>query len=462
MLQADDVVLLAVSGGADSVAMLRLVVTLRGHGLPHFEAHVAHLHHGIRGAEADEDAAFAERLAQSLGLPFHLERADVPHLAAKWGVGIEEAGRRLRYDFLAKVAAQVGASRVATGHHADDNVETVLMRVARGMTYRALAGIPPVRPLSKGSAVQVIRPMIDCRRAEILGYLSEHAAAWRNDSTNRVPDTLRNRIRRQVLPLLEQRLAPGVTDSILRGILTFRAAQARLARQAAEALAGGPVRQDQNRTSLPIGWLCSMPAKLRSEVIHHVLLRWIDDPDALTVRHHEAVLRMCDSDRTRDEVHLPQGVIARRQYHEIAILTAGPQEPPVPVRVELVACDVRLPGFGGALSVQLRTAGPNTLAEFLDRRTPCTALLDADKLQGALAVRAWQPGDRMRPLGGPGARKLQDIFTDLKVPRGERLRTPILTLDGEPVWVAGCCIAERAKVDAETGRVAEFVFRPGV
>ena len=458
MLPEGAVVILAVSGGPDSLAMLHLLASMAGRDLPGFEAHVAHLHHGIRGADADEDARFVREQAEALGMECHIERADVPRLARVLSIGVEEAGRRARYAFFRRVAERVSAARVATAHHADDNVETVLMRVARGMTFRALAGIPPVRPIGRGSHVHVVRPLIECRRSQIETFLAERGLQARHDPTNRVLDNLRNRIRHKVLPRMERGMVPGVTKSILHSIRAFRKSRRGLTLQAAELIDSGPVRETEAAVRIPVRWLASFSDILQGEVVHQLLLRCVATVDDLSIGHHQAIIRLVESDRSVGEIHLPGGVVARREYDDLILGVPPDPETPGATAVKLDDGEIALPGFRGTFSVRIHEQGAAALRDFLGRRTPDMALLDADSLSGELAVRSWRAGDRMTPLGAPGACKLQDIFTDIKVPRSRRRRTPILTLDDEPVWIVGFRISESVKVRPDTGRAVEFTF----
>ena len=463
MLDQDVVVVLAVSGGPDSLAMMHALCSLRGQALPHFAGHVAHLHHGMRPLEGDRDAAFVREQAELLGLPCHADEVDVPGDARALGIGVEEAGRRARYAFLGRVAAHVGATRVATAHHADDNVETVLMRVARGVTRRALAGIPPVRPLAPGSAVNVIRPMLACRRAQVLAFLEGRDLRGQTDSTNLQRDSLRNQVRLDLLPLLEQRLAPGITESVLLGIQRFRKARAALVRRAQHAVAEGPVRCTPEHVSFGASWLAGLDDALASEIVHQIVQPFVAATDALTTGHHQDVLRLCRSHSTTGRVTLPGALTVRRQYGRCAIeprKVTPADSLPVAAPVDMAGGETPLPGFLGSLTVAIQANGPGVLDQFLRDRTPRMAMVDADCLCGELCVRAWRAGDRMRPLGAPGRRKLQDIFTDLRVPRLQRHRTPLLTVDDRPIWIIGHCMAEDVKVSAQTRRVARIVFRP--
>jgi len=208
-------VLVAVSGGPDSVALL---LTLEELARSEFALAltVAHLHHGLRETAADEDRLFVEKLAARLGLPCETGRADVPAEAERPGIGIEEAARNLRRRFLADAARRAGAGKVALGHTADDRVETVLFRILRGTGVEGLVALEPRAPLDADSGIEIIRPLLDVSRAEVIAFLEARGQVWREDETNRSRRHARNRIRHELLPLLREGFNPKVEEALLR------------------------------------------------------------------------------------------------------------------------------------------------------------------------------------------------------------------------------------------------------
>ncbi len=207
-------VLLAVSGGADSVGLLRFFVQRRSERLPHAELAVAHVNHGLRGAESDADAAFVRELAREFRLPYSERTIDPAEWTADATGSFEAAARDLRYAFLKTTAEENGLRLVAVAHTRDDQIETVLHRIIRGTGIAGLAGIPPVRPL--GEAVSIIRPLLDVARSEVLEYLETLGQGFRTDSSNLAPDWTRNRIRLELLPLLKERFNPNVEQALSR------------------------------------------------------------------------------------------------------------------------------------------------------------------------------------------------------------------------------------------------------
>jgi tRNA(Ile)-lysidine synthase len=215
-------VLVAASGGPDSVCLAHFLAQMaRRKG---FALELFHVHHGLRGRAADRDASSVERLGRELGVPARIARADVKALARKRGLGLEEAGRRERYRLLAARARRGRFSAVATGHHLDDQAETVLLHLLRGTSLEGLGGIAPSRPLAPG--VALIRPLLPITRAEVRVYLDLHGLSWREDRSNRDRAFTRNWVRAEVLPLLERR-APGVKERLSRLAAKVRAATGR-------------------------------------------------------------------------------------------------------------------------------------------------------------------------------------------------------------------------------------------
>jgi len=215
-LKTDHRVVVGVSGGPDSMALLHILVALnRDHGW-RLNLHVAHLNHRLRDFEGEKDAAFVQAAADSLSLPATIESRDVAALADRKGAGIEEAGRGARYVFFERVAKRVGAATVALGHQADDNAETILHRILRGTGLRGLSGIPYCRPIGTDGPIRVIRPLLRVPRQSLLQYLADNGIAYREDKSNQSEQPMRNRLRLKVLPLLEAEVNPQVREALMR------------------------------------------------------------------------------------------------------------------------------------------------------------------------------------------------------------------------------------------------------
>jgi tRNA(Ile)-lysidine synthase len=451
LVRAGDTVVAAVSGGADSVALL---AALEGMAPAlGFRLGAAHLDHGIRGTRAARDAAFVRRLCRRLGVPLVEGHADVPALARRRKLSLEAAAREARYGFLARAArrlARGGPVCVAVAHTADDQAETVLLRLFRGAGPRGLAGMAH-DTLLRG--VRVIRPLLDVPRAAVTVYLNARGLRWREDETNRDPAFLRNRIRRRVLPLLESQVNPQVRAALRRTAEILREDDQWMDAMARSILRRclAPPEAHGAGGALRLGPLRRRP----TAALWRVLRLWLASAgvpaDAAGLRAVERVARLASSPQASGAVSLGGRIRVRRAGATLLAEQAasgarpgrGEMPPAGPGRVR-----VRTPGetavLAGGLAVhawvapgiaRTRPRGPGAL--------PARATLGLEAVgRRALFVRAWRPGDRMRPLGLGGSRKLQDIFTDAKVPLQRRRDVPVFECAGRIVWVPGYRVAE--------------------
>jgi tRNA(Ile)-lysidine synthase len=448
LLAPGERVVAAVSGGPDSVVLAAALAALAQEAERRYALHVAHLDHGLRGAEAEADARFVRDLADRLGLPATISRRAVPALRRR-GESLEAAARRVRYDFLDDVAEQTGAAAVAVGHTRDDQVETVLFRLLRGGSLGDLGGMPIVRPLRRGAATRLVRPLLELGRQEVLAFLSGRALAAREDRTNRDLRYTRNRIRLELLPLLEWGFNLEVRANLLRLAAAARVVRERLAQQAGDLLGHPRVRQTEGAVELPAALLASTDAEVRAEVLRRAVERLSAAP-TLSRGAQGSIERLLATAGSAKWAPLGGGVRARRVFDRLVIEAADEQAAAHDDEVFPLARTGRteLPRLGAALE-----AAEEDVPATGVRRGADEALLDLAALQDDLVVRTRRPGDRLRPLGAPGVRKLQDLFVDRKVPAAERDRVPLVCDAAGLLWVAGHVVAERAKVTASTRRV---------
>ena len=452
--------LLAVSGGPDSVAMAAAMSEL-AEDFP-VDLGVAHLDHAIR-PESAGDASWVAELAARLALPHFGERIDVPGLRAEEKLTLEEAARRARYSFLETTARHWGAGFVATGHTADDQAETVLFRVIRGTGLAGMAGIPRSRPISPQSAhVQLVRPLLDCTREEVLAFLEDRGLDFLNDESNFDVDIQsRARIRHELLPLLERYHNPDVRAALVR--LAARAAEVNeLVETAACAGIGeyvGPLPDDAREIAVPLEVL-EGPQAVRVEVLRVV-------GSHLTGRMLLDRARLADDARELPEARVGKqfelgGVLAIRDYRHVALrLTGGDETPPVAWE-----SGVTLPGEtplpAGLLRAERMLASELNMDEFSLTKTGFEEVFDANLLESGerLLCRTRRPGDRFHPLGASGERKLKDFFIDEKVPQSHRDGIPLLVLGDTIVWVIGHRLSEAARVGSESRDLFRLDFEP--
>ncbi|MGA3372808.1 MAG: tRNA lysidine(34) synthetase TilS [Terracidiphilus sp.] len=411
------------SGGADSVALLRALQARSGElGLV---LHAAHLHHGLRGEEADGDLAFARSLAAELGLPFHEARVDAGAAAKENGETIEEAARRLRYMWFRRLMASGELDAVATAHTRDDQAETVLAKFLRGAWTEGLSGIYPVIEFPEG---RILRPLLGTTRAEVESYLTALGQGWREDSSNRHLTFTRNRIRHELLPLLEG-WNPQLREHLAQMAELARDEEAwwtgevaRLAPQIAmhgRAVRGGG-RAGGNglapSLSMDVTRLAALPTALQRRLLRHLaeeLGAAVDFPST------EALRALALTGRAGQKLELAQGLCAERTPRELRLAVGGRgASGPAPEYSVAIPGEVAAPAFGLRLRIDLSVS--------------------AGLAEGQTAiVRNWRPGDRVRLRYSSGPRKVKEVLERLKVTGSSRALWPVLELDGRIVWMRG-------------------------
>ena len=437
MLRGGEAVLVAVSGGADSVALLDVLGALReALGLT---LTVVHVHHGLR-PEADAEADGVRALCERLGVACHVERV-VVRRAPPWD-GLEAESRRARHAALERVGREVGAARIATGHTADDQAETVLMRLLQGAGPRGLGGIAPMRGL-------LIRPLIETRRVAIEEYLGERGLAWAEDPSNRDVRFLRNRIRHDLLPFIAKVSGASVVEALGRSAAAARAVVADLEERARADLACLATR-DGAGLSLDVGALAERPIELAAVTLRQAAAL-LGETRPLRGPAQRALRRLLGEAPPRRAARLG-GLAVERSGRRLRV---GPVALPALVtRAWAVPDALELPEIEARLTARVLARG----RAYVVPREPGRAAFDADALPPALAVRARRRGDVFSPFGAPALRRLKSFLIDAGVPRWQRARTPLVEAGREIIWVAGIRRGSVAPVTAATTRVLELAI----
>lgn len=435
LLTAGDRVLVAVSGGQDSLTLLHVLHELS----PDLQISlvVGHLHHGLRGADADADQRVVAELAAQLGLPFVTDRTDVAELARDEGIGLEEAGRRARYRFFDQAAEVHDCQKIALAHTATDRAETLLMNLFRGAGLHGLRSIPPRRG-------RIIRPLILVSRQETGEYCRIKGLDVRVDSTNQDPAPLRNRLRAELLPQLEREYGPGVEAALCR------AAEHALAEiEWTEPLAAAALDDAREDEGLSVAQLHELPPGLRHRVLRRFLAEAGHPLTDLGQERWQALEALLDSGGTGRRLELSHGMKVELVYGVLTVAPAAAEAVDASVEARLdVPGQVALPG-GARVTAAVVAAEP---VPFPPADAP-QALLDADQAGAVLTLRQPRPGDRFVPLGMAGHKKLHDFFVDNKVPRRERHPWVVAREDGAILWVVGHRVSETARVHDATRRI---------
>lgn len=453
-----------VSGGPDSTLLLHGLHALSARQNLRWELVPAHLHHGLRGAEADADAAFVAELADALNLTLHTERADVRARVERDGGSTEDVARTSRYEFLERVALRTGSELVAVAHHADDNAETILHRICRGTGLRGLAGIHDVRPIRPGSFVRLVRPLLAQRRTTIEQLCAARGLQTRTDSTNRSPEFTRGRIRQTIMPLLAEQLNPNVAEALLRLAEHARWLGTYLEDAAARTFESLVVSEGPRHIVLNTPALLGKQRIIQAEIVRRAIALVLGGEEDLGFAHVEAILRLAEDPASGKEIHVPGPVVVRKQYDRLDFRPLASPEPPPELGTVFVAAPGRtpLPALGLALSAELCDLTPERLAALRQNTNPHEEWLDYERIRPPLLVRGRRDGDRFHPLGAPGAKTISDFFSDEKIDPQVRARTGILCDQDGPLWVMPLRIDERVKLRATTRRALRLVLTPAL
>jgi tRNA(Ile)-lysidine synthase len=463
----------AVSGGADSVAMLRLLARLANDlGIT---VAVAHLNHSLRSAESDQDAQFVEALAQRHGLKFFQRTADVSAVAASNGWNLEDAGRRLRRRFFDELIADGSADRITVAHTADDQAETVLAHLFRGTGITGLGGIHPVDGL-------IVRPMLETRRQELRDYLASLNQNWREDSSNQDATRTRARIRHQLLPRIEQEYSPAIVNH-LNDLSRFAREEEifwdafiedrfhHLTRKTSEGIIisssdilaplhlQGPAPTPNQASHNPL----LRPTVLRS-VSERLIRRLFEaiqgDRRELTARHVEQVLDLATNSQSGLTVELPRGIRVSKslgdlQFSRVLSALQANDSNETPSQSHAYHYELPLP-LTKTLTVSVAELGKRLSLNLIDWPTVerdtiwDNQALDADLLRSPLILRNWRPGDSYRPRGRRNEQKLKQMLLGHGIPAERRAGWPVLESAGQVVWALGMAPAGDCAAGAAT------------
>ena len=447
LLSKGDGVLVAVSGGSDSVALLHLLFDLRQDLGLHLE--VAHLQHGMRGEEAQEDARLVEVMADKLALPFHLKEIDLPQMKANAGRGnLEALARAERYRFFAALARERNIGKIAAAHTQDDQAETVLMWLLRGTGRKGLGGMSPISQLNPENAdpagrIAVIRPLLDVSKKEILKFLQERQVAYRFDRTNQDTQLLRNWIRLDLMPQLKQRLDYRLTSRL--------AQQSQILRDE-EVVLDNLARAELDKIRRENGLCRDLLLKQKRAMQRRILRRWIEERRGhlrgIDFAHIEELLGLIAQGPPQGRLAIPGGWELVKEYETIALAKRSVSGKRICYSYE----------FRIGTRLDVREAGMTIHSErILPPISPPDNLLQAvfalAALPEKLTVRNFRRGDRFRPLGMEGHKKVKELFIEKKVPLRIRYTWPLLSMGEEILWVPGYGRSEFGKVGRETREV---------
>lgn len=454
MLVYGDSVLIALSGGPDSTVLAHVMHSLAAqYGL---RLAVAHLNHQLRDEESERDADFVAEFSRKLGLPYYIKKANVRHLRRKCQSSLEEAAREARYAFFARIASKNRFNKIATGHHGNDNAELVLLNLLRGSGPLGLSGIRPIRNNN------IIRPLIDLKRSEIINYINELNLPYVTDASNFDLTFRRNRIRRHLIPDLEKNYNPGITAALNRLGNIMRAE---------DDWMDSLIKPDFDRcvqinasdaVTIDLKCIAQLAIAAKRRLIRKAIFTANKNLRRITLQHIDAVLHLADSGSTSGRLDLPDnirvavtdgpGLTINKVIAGRSIDPKGNSVPPErDYQYTLSAPGILHVEEAGA-TIKLTEISTFDLPDYVELGRDL-ALLDMDGLQFPLVVRNMRPGDRFSPLGVNGTQKVKKYFIDHKIPVPWRQICPLLICRDKIVWIAGHRIDNSVKIVSSTRRV---------
>lgn len=457
MVQAGQTLIAGVSGGADSLCLLHILAALREQ--IDFQLHVAHVDHMLRGAESAADAAFVRETAAAWHVPITVETIDVEAQAKAAHLNLHDAARRARYDMFARLAHSINAHAIAVAHTANDQAETVMMHLLRGAATNGLGGMLSVTPLAHivdcaslphANRLQVVRPLLTTTRTEIEAYCKEHGLAPRHDTTNADLSYTRNRIRHELLPELLT-YNPRIVE-VLGHTADACAEDAAFIQSALDQVWPGLAKIEGNSITFCGAVWNELHAALQRATLRRAYTQ-LGGTETLAWEHTEHA-RSLSTLGVGKRMPLPGGIGLRVGYNGDLIFGEPDEHGPQLAQQMLT---IEIPGRVELADGWLLEA---RVDDEVFRHDQWHVRLDTNAVQLPLVVRVRQPGDRMRPAGGQGSRRIQDILTDAKIPRSLRDRWPVVADQTRILWVAGLRAAEGALAQAETEHVIEISINP--
>lgn len=440
LIESGDTVVIGLSGGADSIYLLHRLHELKE--ILNIDLVTAHVNHGVRGEEALRDEEFSKMVSQSLGIPHFSKDVDMNGYAAEHKISAEEAGRILRYDFFREVASNYNSVKIAVAHNRDDQAETVLMRVLRGTGVDGLAGIPYVNG-------NVIRPILDISRQEIEDYLHGNDIEYVDDHTNFETDYMRNVIRLELIPKLEEVYNPNIMSSLVN-LSQFAREDVDYMNGEVERVYRDLVISGKGHLKISIDELNLLHQTIQKRIIRKMLTVLLGTIEGIYSVHVDEILGLAKN-QTGKVIDNIKGLKISNSYGELIFEENLDIEPK----------DYEFTLEMGINTLEYDLCIELSRVESLGVGSKSIAYFDGDKCNGPIKVRNRRNGDRIVPIGMSGSKKLKDVFIDEKIPRDLRDELPIFLDDEKIIWIGGVRQSELTKVDENTVNIIKIEIKGG-
>ncbi len=437
MVTEGEKIIVAVSGGPDSVCLLNVLYRLKE--ILKITIVVAHLNHGLRPKEDGIETEFVSKIAEGLNCPFFIDKAH--NLAGSTGASIEERAREARYEFLERVLREYDGQKVALGHNMNDQAETMLINLLRGAGPKGLSGIAPVRDN------RFIRPLIYITGQEIHNYLEEKGIFFVTDSSNLDRRYLRNRIRLDLLPQL-LRYQPRLFQHLSESASLLRQQSKFIEEEAQRCLHQATLDAGDHFLEISFSALDDLDSCIKNEIIRQAIKKLKGNLRRINNQHIKSILDLARKKRPQMQIHLPEALVAKKRYDRLVFTMKPIEAKDFSYYINGPGCIV-IPEIGNTLNLE---EIPNRIASF-SSIPPEHAYLDLEDIHWPLRIRNFRHGDRYMPLGLGGFKKVKNAFIDKKIPLEERKRIPVLAHDDHIIWVWGIGIDERCKIKPDTKRI---------
>ncbi len=441
LLKKGDRVVVALSGGPDSVALLYGLLAIKSEF--DLKLYVAHLNHKLRGAESDEDERFARRLSSRLKLKFFCKRVDVKKEAKRKRVNLEEAAREIRYRYLERLANQIKANKIAVGHQADDQAETFLMRLLRGTGGAGLSGIRPKRG-------KIIRPLIQIKREKVERFLKANDIAYRLDSSNYLTNYFRNKIRLKLLPEIREEFNPKIVESLNR-TADIISHQQEFVEKRCQQILKRISKERRNKIVLEVKKFGRYDVTLQREMIRWCVKQLKGDLNRLNFQSVDRGLNLIEQKKSGAKIKLVDEIWLEISGGDLVFYR---REKKKSDHLLTLPGETNLKDWG--LKISSEVLPGKSVKKNLFHQDQYTAFLDWERLKGPFRLRPRRRGDKFKPLGMKGTKSVADFLIDAKIPRHLREDVPILTSKGKIAWVVGYRISEGFKVTPKTKKVLKI------
>lgn len=445
LIEDGDKIVLGLSGGPDSVCLLHILYRLKEK--MNIEVYAAHLNHQIRGLEAQKDALYISQICEDLGITSFVKAINVPEYCKEQGVSLEEGARTLRYEMFEEIKQKTKSNKIAIGHNRNDQAETVLMRIMRGTGLQGLRGIEYIRDN------EIIRPILDIERSEIEAYCEKYELNPRIDKTNLESIYTRNKIRLELIPYMKDNFNPNVIESIVRMTNSLKSDSDYIDLEAEKSFKEvSTLKENSVEISLPK--YSNLHNAIKVRVLRSAIKHIIGDTNFVDQKHIEDIIELECESKLNKMLNLPRGIFAYRRKNIIILTTKEI------VSEEIDFC-YNIPS-NGFIKIKELNLVLETQKMSIDRYKSIkldktSKGFDFDKIKGGIVVRSRKQGDKIKLAGG--SKKVKDLFIDLKIPREDRCKVPVITDDEGILCVGDYKTSENYKIDSETKEVLKISFK---